>query len=236
MNKKTSIQTLFVVLFLLGAINLCTAQVDQRSASIKIDGPNTNKIPKESNISLFDYNKKDNRVNAGSLFIKNEINLSDPFAAKEKRTVQFVEGNDFIDKDYSALEKKLNKSVKTPGKEAKLKDEYYKDQNLGQFNSGSAFVNFVYRDHQAVDGDRVSVSINDVVVNPNVWLAGEFRGFYMDLKKGFNKIEITALNQGESGPNTAQFIMYDDQENEISSNIWNLATGVTATVIIIKDN
>ena len=46
---------------------------------------------------------------------------------------------------------------------------------------------------------------------------------------------MTALNQGTSGPNTAQFIMYDDQENEISSNIWNLATGVTASVIIIKD-
>lgn len=219
----------------MGTITVSRAQVDQRSASIKIDGPTTNNIPQESSISLFDYNKKDNRARSGSLFIKNEINLSDPFTAKEKRMVNFVQGNDFIDKDYSSLEKKLNKAVRAPSKEAKLKDEYYKDQNLGQFNSGSAFVNFVYRDHQAVDGDRVSVSINGVVINSNVFLAGEFRGFYIDLKKGFNKIEITALNQGESGPNTAQFIMYDDQENEISSNIWNLATGVTASVIIVKD-
>ena len=81
----------------------------------------------------------------------------------------------------------------------------------------------------------MSVSINDTIVNPNVWLAGEFRGFYIDLKKGFNKIEIKALNQGTSGPNTAQFVMYDDKKNVISSNIWNLATGVTASVIIIKD-
>lgn len=219
----------------MGTITVSRAQVDQRSASIKIDGPTTNKVPEQSTVSLFDYNKKDNRVNSGSLFIKNKVNLSDPFTGKEKRVVNFVEGNDFIDKDYSSIENKLNKDLNKPAKEAKLKDEYYLDQNLGQFNSGSNFVNFVYRDHQSVDGDRVRVSINGDVVNSNVFLAGEFRGFYIDLKKGFNKIEITALNQGTSGPNTAQFIMYDDQENEISSNIWNLATGVTASVIIVKD-
>jgi hypothetical protein len=30
-------------------------------------------------------------------------------------------------------------------------------------------------------------------------------------------------------------VMYDDNRQVISTNIWNLATGVTATVIIVKD-
>ena len=148
--------------------------------------------------------------------------------------MRFGEGEEFAQKDYSALEKKLNN--KFAKKDAETKPEYHKNQFLGNFKSGSQFVKFVYRDHQFVDGDRVRVLINDHVVHPNIVLTGQFQGFYIDLDKGFNKIDIQALNQGSSGPNTAQFIMYDDNKQVISSNIWNLATGVKATVIIVKDD
>jgi len=43
------------------------------------------------------------------------------------------------------------------------------------------------------------------------------------------------LNQGESGPNTAEFQILDEHGNVISSNQWNLATGVKATIILIKE-
>lgn len=236
MKFKNYIRLSFLALFAVCANSIeLQAQVDTRSGSIEIKGKEINDVPQEVNVAPFNFKKKDDRVTSGTLSFKSQVKLTDPFAASEKRTVKFIEGNDFVTKEYKTLENKMNKVAKAKSKDAKLLPEYYKDQNLGEFRSGSKFVNFQYRDHQYVDGDRVSVSINDTVVNPNVWLAGEFRGFYIDLEKGFNKIEITALNQGTSGPNTAQFIMYDDQKNEISSNIWNLATGVTASVIIIKD-
>ncbi|TVZ51607.1 hypothetical protein [Dokdonia sp. Hel_I_53] len=225
----------FYLLLLFVGLPKAIAQVDLPSASIEIKGKEINKVPQEVQVAPFDYKKQDTRIKSGTLFFDSKMKLSDPFTAKEKRTIRFVEGNDFAKKDYTALEKKMNKDAVTQRKDVELSPEFYKDQNLGEFRSGSKFVNFVYRDHQYVDGDRVSVTINDTIINPNVWLSGEFRGFYIDLKKGFNKIDITALNQGSSGPNTAQFIMYDDKRNVISSNIWNLATGVTASVIIIKD-
>ena len=43
-----------------------------------------------------------------------------------------------------------------------------------------------------------------------------------------------ALNQGDSGPNTAELRIYDDNDILISSNQWNLATGAKATLIIVK--
>ena len=55
------------------------------------------------------------------------------------------------------------------------------------------------------------------------------------LNSGFNKIDFLALNQGESGPNTAEVRVFDDNNNIITSNKWNLATGVRATLIVIKN-
>ena len=64
---------------------------------------------------------------------------------------------------------------------------------------------------------------------------GNYQTFQLDLIKGFNKIDFEALNQGLYGPNTAQFQVYDDKSELISSNQWNLATGFKATIIIFKE-
>lgn len=208
------------------------AQVDAPSASIEIKGKEDNKVPE--NIFIAPIAPETNKtISSGTLIFKSKVKLGNPFSANDKRDVQFIQGNDFAERDYTSLENKMN-NARDKDKE-RLRPENYKDQNLGNFKSGSKFVNFVYRDHGTVDGDLVSVSINDVVVHPRIFLEGEFQGFYLDLVKGFNKIEVKALNQGSVGPNTAQFIMYDDERKVISSNTWALATGYTASVIIVKD-
>ncbi len=209
-----------------------TAQIDAPRASIEIKGEQPNEVPTEVFISPT-APKKEKTIQAGSLVFKSKIKLSDPFAAKEKREINLIKGDDFAKKDFSALENKMNNS-KVKDRE-KLKPEYYRDQYLGDFKSGSKFVNFVYRDHGTVDGDLVSVSVNDTIVHPRIFLEGDFQGFYLDLVKGFNKIEVKALNQGSVGANTAQFIMYDDERQVISSNTWFLASGYTATVIIVNE-
>ena len=48
-------------------------------------------------------------------------------------------------------------------------------------------------------------------------------------------IDITALNQGDSGPNTAEFVVYDDKGNVVSSKEWNLLTGVKAKITFINE-
>ncbi|SFZ91551.1 hypothetical protein SAMN05428642_102131 [Flaviramulus basaltis] len=109
------------------------------------------------------------------------------------------------------------------------------DQFLGDFKSKAKFVNVVYRDHGYVDGDVIQVLINDDIIYPRVYLTGGFKGFKLDLKTGFNKIDFLALNQGESGPNTAEFKVIDDNGIIVSHNQWNLATGVKATIIVVKE-
>jgi len=105
------------------------------------------------------------------------------------------------------------------------------DQFLGEHNVDTKFVNIVCRDHQYPDGDRVQILINGIVVKNNLLLTGNYRRVEVDLINGKNIVEIVALNQGDSGPNTAEFVVYDDKGNMISSKEWNLLTGVKATII-----
>ncbi|WP_224482822.1 hypothetical protein [Robertkochia aurantiaca] len=108
-------------------------------------------------------------------------------------------------------------------------------QYLGDFKTDSKLVKIVCRDHQYVDGDRVRVFINDRIIQPNILLDSNFKAFYVELEPGFNKIDFQALNQGTSGPNTAAFAVYDENNLVLSSNMWNLATGVKATMIVVKE-
>ncbi|MFJ1473935.1 hypothetical protein ACILE9_06685 [Capnocytophaga cynodegmi] len=109
------------------------------------------------------------------------------------------------------------------------------NQFFGDFVSNGGFVNVYCRDYQAIDGDRVSILVNDKVEIHDILLLGEYNGFQINLKPGFNKIEFLALNQGESGPNTADFRVLDDGGKVIAQNQWNLATGSKAQFVIIKN-
>lgn len=85
-------------------------------------------------------------------------------------------------------------------------------------------------------GDRVKILVNDRVVIPEILLESASKEYYIDLSDGFNKVEFEALNQGSSGPNTAAFRVYDDKGSIITSNEWNLTTGVKAKIIVVKQN
>ncbi|MDO1500599.1 hypothetical protein Q2T40_10700 [Winogradskyella maritima] len=109
------------------------------------------------------------------------------------------------------------------------------DQFLGEHRIDSKFVNIVCRDHEYPDGDRVRILVNEKIIYPNVLLSGQYRRLQIDLADGINKIDILALNQGDSGPNTAEFIVYDDKGNVVSNKEWNLLTGVKATIVFVNE-
>ena len=125
-------------------------------------------------------------------------------------------------------ENKFNKS------DGVVEERFRSDSFLGEFRTGSKTMRIGCRDHEVPDGDRVRVWVNGQVVENSITLQADFRELFLSLTEGFNVIEFEALNQGESGPNTAQFVMYDDKSKLITSNVWNLTTGVKAKVIIVK--
>ena len=129
---------------------------------------------------------------------------------------------------------KIDPKVRGPEKEGGSKEKFG-DMYMGDIKSNGKFVGIVCRDHEYVDGDRVKIYVNDVMIEPNLLLTGGFKGINADLKPGFNKLDFIALNEGSSSPNTAQVDVYDDQGQLIYSNKWLLSEGFKATLIITKE-
>ena len=120
-------------------------------------------------------------------------------------------------------------------KEKKGSKEHFGDQYLGDVKTTAKFVGIVCRDHEYVDGDRIKIYLNGEIIEYNMLLTGSFKGVNVDLVQGFNRIEFEALNQGSSGPNTAQVVVADDKGQVIHNNRWNLSTGSRASLIIVKE-
>jgi hypothetical protein len=139
-----------------------------------------------------------------------------------------------MSKDDGLLEYKTDKKPKYFTKDKEAKEEYGRDQYLGDFLTTAAFVNVVYRDHEFVDGDVIRIFVNGDVIRSQVTLDASFRGFDLPLQPGENKIDFMALNQGDSGPNTAELHVYDDQGMLVSAHEWNLLTGHKASIVVFK--
>lgn len=108
-------------------------------------------------------------------------------------------------------------------------------QDLGSLESNTKYVRIEYRDFATVDGDRVKVYLNEKVIDRNVMLDGLYYTIHIKLEdKGYNRIDIEAINEGQFGPNTAEFVVYDDKGRVIAHKSWNLATKEVATLGIIK--
>jgi hypothetical protein len=121
-------------------------------------------------------------------------------------------------------------------KEANVEGIFYRrNEYLGGFVTNTSVSTVRYRDAAFVDGDKIRVYLNDKVIEPEVSLVGEFKGFKITLVKGINKIDFEALNEGSASPNTAEFQVYDDQGKVIEASQWNVGTGYKATIILYKE-
>ena len=109
------------------------------------------------------------------------------------------------------------------------------DFSLGTFQTDSKSVKIEVRDYSLVDGDRIKVYVNQEVINSNIMLNSTSYIININLKKGYNRIDVEALNEGYSGPNTAELRVYDDKGYLISSQEWNINTGNIATLGVIKN-
>ena len=201
-------KTIIFIFFLLSIVSY--SQIENQNRKIDIAPPkNKTVLP---NVTL---------LNPNAFTIKKEERKDLPKGMMNNNKEYFLNPGD-------AYVKKLNKEKE------KNPNNYLGDAYLGDVATVSDAANIVCRDFEYVDGDRVRIMVNDEIVVQNLTLDSSFRGINLKLGEGFNKIDFIALNQGDSGPNTAELRIYDDNKKLISSNQWNLATGAKATLIIVK--
>tara|TARA_B110000902_G_scaffold12475_1_gene15040 strand:+ start:538 stop:1203 length:666 start_codon:yes stop_codon:yes gene_type:complete len=212
----------FLTTLLFSSIVLLGQTNEVKPQNYKSDGPKKSLLlPIKDPNKLPEYLKKD--------FLKNTPEVDADNKYFDRPEIDMSKQETFMDnRDYF-----LNK-LKTPENNRNPVD-YMVDQYLGDFKSNAPFVQVIFRDHEVADGDRVRILYNDREVEANVLLQERFKRLNIDLIPGFNKIEFIALNQGESGPNTAEIRVYDNVGGLIMANQWNLATGNKATLIVVKE-
>lgn len=106
--------------------------------------------------------------------------------------------------------------------------------SMGTVYTEAKTVRVVCRDYSYVDGDIIKIYLNEKPLSNSISLKASSYMVYMKLDKGYNRIDFQAMNQGSSGPNTAELLLYDEHDNLIASKEWNLATGQTATIGVIQ--
>ena len=150
----------------------------------------------------------------------------------EDKPINLSGQNGFVDPNVKYLEK-LNKQRGGYETDPAMK----KNQDYGQITTKATNVYILFRDFGSIDGDEIKMSVNMVTLMPRTTLSSNFKVYNLVLVQGFNKIDFLALNQGREGPNTAEFkiIEYDENGKVLVENAWNLATGFSATFLIIKE-
>ena len=223
-RKFKLLKGLLEFLFMISSFNLVLAQIENDNSSFKFpieENEKSNPLyikPQENKYLRRDFLKKD------------PIDITDP-NLNENATIDMGNQEKFLDPGDYYLSKLNGKSLE----ENKDPNKFKSNQFMGDYRIKGSKARIIFRDHEYPDGDRVRILHNDQVIQPNVLLVERFRGLSISLVKGFNKIDFIALNQGESGPNTAEVRVYDEVGNMTASNQWNLATGVRATYILVKE-
>ena len=213
---------IFTLLFILQFV-LVSAQKDSpfKASKLKLNWDEPAKVDTESNTTTLPYK---------SIFDKDDSYLKRYSILNQKKGEEsvMVQKSEFKNPG-DEIKRKLNNQDK------EIKPEYRSNQFLGEFRVMTKYVKVVCRDHEYPDGDRVRLLVNDKTLVYEILLEAAPKEYYIDISEGFNKLDFVALNQGSSGPNTAAFSVFDDAGNLITSNEWNLTTGIKASIVVIKE-
>jgi hypothetical protein len=147
---------------------------------------------------------------------------------KENNEIKMRQETDLVDPGVKYEKQKFKR-------DAPVGAGFKSDTFLGEIRTVEKLLRLICRDHQFEDGDMVRIWQDDIILVNKIYLRNIYQVVSIPLKDGFNKIEIEALNQGTSGPNTAEFKVMDSKGKVVQQNIWNLAAGVKATLIILKN-
>jgi len=136
--------------------------------------------------------------------------------------------------DLNQREKDVLVSQYWNGNDVSVK-KFQTSLELGKLETSSKSIRIICRDHSYVDGDRVKLYLNEQVIRRSITLRGGYYSVDVNLKDGFNRIDIEALNQGSSGPNTAEFKVLDENGIVLADKEWNILTGYIATLVVMRN-
>lgn len=186
-----------------------------KTSKLKLNWDQPVKVDAESNTTTLPYK---------SIFDKDDSYLKRYSIQNQKKGEEsvMIKKSDFKNPG-DAVRDKLNKETQ----KGSWEDVFY-----GKYKVSTPVLKIMTRDHMDPDGDKIRIILNGITAFSVIYLESDFKTSYLELREGDNNIDIVALNQGLAGPNTATFAVYDENNNLITTNDWNLNTGVSAKFVI----
>lgn len=197
------------------------AQFDKKSTPIRLElkSKKSTDIPSDFSTDLPSIDFKSSLDKKDDNFLKKYSILN----KKEPVKSIFDKKNDFKNPG-DEVKDRLNKEI--------AKEGNWEDVFFGKYVVNTPTVKIMAKDFADPDGDRVQMVLNGAISEMNVLLESYYKTYTVNLNEGDNLLDIIALNQGLSGPNTASFSIYDANGKLVTSNEWNLNTGVAAKFLI----
>ncbi len=165
--------------------------------------------------ALFDFGTAENNF---SMTLKNkfEHKLGDVYQANMSKDLSTTMIREGLKEDNSFLDRK--------------------DRDLGEFRTKSHFLFISYRDYIQIDGDLITIYVNDKLFRSQLYLYSQMDQIKIPLVVGINKVELVVASTGTSGGNTAEIHAADDAGKTITDEYWNnLALGTKIKLLVIKE-
>lgn len=226
-------QSLFCIFLVIVCGDQLSAQLDSVPITTTLLINDNQKKLKYLDISILDTSEKESIFNVEKkpylLGFKSSVDkyFNAPKVSKNKVS-NFMTGSGNDEEDSDILSKKYfnGKDVS----DVQLSSDF----SLGTLHSTSNTVRIEVRDHSLIDGDRIRVFLNEKMLKSTISLKGLYYIINIDLIKGYNRIDIEALNEGFSGPNTAEIRVFDEKGYLLSEKEWNIRMGQIATLGVVK--
>ncbi|MGJ8684340.1 MAG: hypothetical protein ACSHWW_06935 [Nonlabens sp.] len=164
---------------------------------------------------------------SGSMLFPSTTEKKTYVRPSETPTIDMTQKTDLLDPGVKFKGQKF-KTDRAPG-------NFVNDTYLGELRTGKETLQMTLWDPRLEDGDRVRIWLNDEILITDMTLLNASQGFNIILKDGFNKIEIEALNQGYSAPNTSGIVIRDEDGTVMEQKICMINAGVKSLLIVIKE-
>jgi hypothetical protein len=211
-------RNLFLIILAFSISTIAQPEGNKKSISgAGISFPSTTSKKSTSNSSLFTK-----PLNFPSIAKPNQgfVQKSMQIGIKEEKKVDLTQEKGFINPNIEVI---------------KQQNEKYKHYDLGSLLSNGNYVIVKFRDFSSPDGDMVRIMHNNNPIVYQVILEPDYKEVKIELTVGENNLDILALNEGVSPPNTAEFEVFNEYGKLIFANQWSLMTGETGEVKIKKE-
>ncbi len=211
-------KNLFLIILSFSITTFAQPEGNKKSISgAGISFPSTTSPKKSTNSSLFSK-----PLDFPSIAKPNQgfTQKSMQIGVKEEKTIDLTQEKGFINPNIEVI---------------KQQNEKYKHYDLGSLLNNGNYVIVKFRDFSSPDGDMVRIMHNHDPIVFQVILEPDYKQVKIELTVGENSIDILALNEGVSPPNTAEFEVFNEYGKLIFANQWSLMTGETGEVKIKKE-